>query len=191
MKAPREVNYEDVDDVIGIASELQELDADRLSVEELEAVAKDLEIPAQFVAPAVQELRRRRAAKLAKDEARQKRNRLVAYGVAAAVVLLLIWAIAAQSSLASDAGAIEAKRALITSVSEQRQRTIAIYQNQPESPEKKAALAGAENRVRTERMRYDTLVGAYNASVTSFPGSVWSAIFGLPDPFPSSDQLVW
>lgn len=191
LKPPREVDYSDVDDVIGIASELQDLDSDRLSVEELEAVAKDLEIPTEYVGPAVAELRRRRAVALERAAARSKRNHLIAYAAIALVALLVVWAVAAQSSLASDAAAVEQARATVRNVESERHKRIEIYAGQPDSPEKKAALLGAETRVKVERGRYDEAVRTYNERVAAFPGSVFATIFGLPEPFQSSDQLTW
>ncbi|HRE91428.1 MAG TPA: hypothetical protein PK095_20085, partial [Myxococcota bacterium] len=44
-RTPRTINYEDVDDIIGVAAEMSDLDAERLSVEDLSAIAKDLDIP--------------------------------------------------------------------------------------------------------------------------------------------------
>src|SRR5918995_6578570 len=42
-------------------------------------------------------------------------------------------------------------------------------------------LAGTENRIATERMRYNERVQAYNTSRRRFPGNVTNAIFGFDD----------
>jgi LemA protein len=45
-------------------------------------------------------------------------------------------------------------------------------------------LAGTENRISVERMRYNESVGAYNRSVSTFPGSVVAGFGGFrPKPF--------
>lgn len=45
-------------------------------------------------------------------------------------------------------------------------------------------LAGAENRIAVERMRYNEAVSAYNSAVRVFPGSLVAAVAGFgPRPF--------
>ena len=189
--ARREVDYEDVDDVIGIAAEMQSLDADRLSVEELEAVAKDLEIPAQYVGPAVVELRRRRALKLAHD-AKKKKTRLLTIGVVAGVVVLLVlWAVIGQRGLAARMSEAEAARAQVKNVVAYRERVVALWQGQPTTREHTAALAGADNRVALESKRYATAAAEYNEAARGFPGSLWASLFGMPGALPTSVDEAW
>ncbi|MCM1067772.1 MAG: LemA family protein [Muribaculaceae bacterium] len=40
-------------------------------------------------------------------------------------------------------------------------------------------LEGTENRIATERGRYNDIVTAYNVSVKRFPGNIWAGIFGF------------
>jgi LemA protein len=42
-----------------------------------------------------------------------------------------------------------------------------------------AVLSGTENRIAVERMRYNDLVGNYNVSVETFPGSLVAKMFGF------------
>ncbi len=42
-----------------------------------------------------------------------------------------------------------------------------------------AELSGTENRVAVERMRYNDMVGSYNTTVKTFPGSLVAGIFGF------------
>lgn len=42
-----------------------------------------------------------------------------------------------------------------------------------------AELAGSENRVAVERMRYNEVVGSYNANVKTFPGNLVASMFGF------------
>ncbi len=42
-----------------------------------------------------------------------------------------------------------------------------------------AELAGTENRIAVERMRYNELVRDYNVSVKTFPGSLIAGVFGF------------
>jgi LemA protein len=64
-------------------------------------------------------------------------------------------------------------------------RLLAVMENYPtlKSAENvqslMAELAGTENRVATERMRYNETVRDYNISVQTFPGSLVASIFGF------------
>lgn len=42
-----------------------------------------------------------------------------------------------------------------------------------------AELAGTENRIAVERMRYNDMVASYNAGVQTFPGSLIAGMFGF------------
>ncbi len=42
-----------------------------------------------------------------------------------------------------------------------------------------AELAGSENRISVERMRYNDMVASYNSSVQMFPGSLIAGMFGF------------
>jgi LemA protein len=42
-----------------------------------------------------------------------------------------------------------------------------------------AELAGSENRIAVERMRYNDMVASYNSSVQMFPGSLVAGMFGF------------
>jgi LemA protein len=48
-----------------------------------------------------------------------------------------------------------------------------------------AEIAGTENRISVERMRYNDIVKTYNVKVKSFPGNLFANIFGfeLKNPF--------
>ncbi|MCA9518318.1 MAG: LemA family protein [Myxococcales bacterium] len=191
-EAPREVNYDDVDDVIGIASEMEDVARERLSVEELESVARDLEIPTEYVRPAVDELRRRRAAELAAVAARQRKRRL-AFAVAGGVIVALtLWVVVTGSGLSG----------LVTDAARQRAQVVNVMQRQAATTaglagggggaterERHAELSGAENRVRVERKRYDDVVAEYNAGAVGFPGGLARTLYGLPKTLPFSTEI--
>lgn len=186
---PREVDYEDVDDVIGIAAELQDLERDRLSVEDLQEVARDLEIPERHVRPAIEELERRRKEALAAAENKARRRRVVLIAAVAVVAILVIWAIVGDARLGGLETEATRARAQLINVVERQRATVRQWQGQPDGPEKMAELSGAENRVRIERKRYDDAASAYNEAATSFPGSVWRGLFGRPEALPLSHTL--
>lgn len=185
--APRQVDYEDVDDVIGIASELQELERDRLSVEDLKEVARDLEIPEQYVQPAVAELERRRQAALVAAAKKARVRRAAIVSAVVVVGLLGIWALVSDSRLSSLEAAAKRAHAQVVNVKERQLATQRQWQGQPDGAEKMAELSGAENRVRIERKRYDEAATAYNEAAAGFPGSLWRALFGHPDKLPLSN----
>jgi len=190
-KPPREVDYADVDDVIGIAAEMQNLDQDRLSVEDLESVAKDIEIPAEYVRPAIEELRRRRAESLAAAARKAKSRRLIIIAGASLFALLVLFAILGQRSLASKEAAVDAARAQVKNVMAYRERVRATWLSAPEGSDRTAALSGAEARVSRETLRYDDAVRDYNDSAGGFPGSLWATLFGMPSSLDPSDRIAW
>lgn len=110
-----DVAAEDVDDVIGIASELQQADRDaveRPTADEVRAVASELDIDPKYIDAAITELGRRRTEKDRVDrlmtlQARERRWKLTV-GVATvggAVALLFCGQVAVAWSAAGDLGA--------------------------------------------------------------------------------------
>jgi LemA protein len=69
-------------------------------------------------------------------------------------------------------------------------RLLAIVENYPQLKSSEtvstlmAQLEGTENRVSTERNRYNEAVQAYNLKVRRFPGSVAAAVFGFDEKQP-------
>lgn len=189
-KPPRKVDYEDVDDVIGIAAEMMDADAERLSAEELREVAADLAIPEEYLAPAVDELRRRRQALLDAEAARRKTRSRVLWGVGAAAGLVVIWVLASWFGLRGDLAEIDRQRSQVVNVLERQQATTARWQAAADGPDRHAELDGAEARVRVERRRYDDLAAGYNASAAGFPGVLAVGLFGLPEAVPLSREVA-
>jgi LemA protein len=69
-------------------------------------------------------------------------------------------------------------------------RLLVIVENYPELKSSNtvstlmAQLEGTENRVSTERMRYNEAVQAYNLKVKRFPGRLAAAVFGFDEKAP-------
>jgi hypothetical protein len=188
-RPPRNVDFADVDDIIGIAAEMSDLESERLSVEDLTQVASELDIPERHVAPAIVELKRRREALLAAEAKKAKRKTLIIIIAVSVLGLIFTWGVIAQSGLATLAAAANQARSQVVNVMERQRATDTQWKGLPPSPERSAELVGAENRVRIERKRYDEAAATYNASSTSFPNSIWAAIFGHPDRLPLSNEL--
>ena len=184
------VQYEDVDDIIDVAARTMEESADYLSVEELNEVAADLDIPREYVEPAIAEVRRRRKAKLELEAQAKKRLRYIAFGVGTAVLLLLLWSFMAGQSLRSEYTQVERRRSQVTNVLERQVATENRWRGKPDSADKTAELSGAENRVRIERKRYDGVAAQYNDAASSFPASLLRGLMGSPESAPMSAEIV-
>jgi LemA protein len=69
-------------------------------------------------------------------------------------------------------------------------RLLVIVENYPQLKSSETVqslmveLAGTENRISTERMRYNEAVQDYNLRVRRFPGSIAAAIFGFDEKAP-------
>lgn len=89
------------------------------------------------------------------------------------------WAAASQTG---DVGAINnATGELESSLS----RLIVVFENYPELQASQVVedmmveLEGTENRISTERMRYNEAVRDYNVAVKAFPGNFWASGWGF------------
>lgn len=77
------------------------------------------------------------------------------------------------------------KAAAATQVETSLGRLIAIFENYPDLKSNETILklqdelAGTENRVATERRRYNDEVKSYNTSVSVVPGSLFANLFGF------------
>ena len=130
LRARPDIPDEDIDDVIGIAAELQAHDraeSEGASLAEVEAVARELDIEPHYIDDALEELNRRRAAAAATNQKAalqaQERKRTAGIGVATAVVvgLLMLGGLgvavqAASQDLAAAATNVEHARSYLDGV---------------------------------------------------------------------------
>jgi hypothetical protein len=184
----RRVDVADVDDIIGIASELEARDAERLSEAQLREVAAELGVAEHHVAPAIAELQRRRDEAAAQAARANKRKKTLMFVVGGVVALLLVWGLSVNASLGEELARVAQLRAQVVNVVERQSATRAQWETAPEGPARSAELSGAENRVRLERRRHDEAAAAYNGRAGSFPVSLWAAIFGRPTRLPLSNE---
>jgi hypothetical protein len=182
----RTVPVEDVDDIIGLASELEARDAERLSEAQVREVAAELGVAERHVGPAIAELARRRAEAEAARVQRAKTRRAALLAGGAAVALLIIWGLTVNASLGAEVATVAQLRAQIANVEDRQRETRAQWDTQPNSPARSAELSGAQNRVHIERRRHDEAAAAYNGRVAAFPGRLWAALFGHPARVPLS-----
>jgi hypothetical protein len=191
--APRSVHVEDVDDVIGLAAQMKNAAADRLTVDDLKEVGRELEIEERFVERAVQALEeRRRQAELEARRRAERRRKQALVGVAVLGVLVAIVAggtLSARASLREALSDVERRRAQVVNVIERQARVESRYRDAPPSPERDAELAGAENRVRIERARYDEAAARYNAAAGGPFARLAGAVSRVPARVPLSNEV--
>lgn len=190
MRAPaRDVDMDDVDDIIGLAAEMRQADEGKLTVEELTAVAAELELPAPYVERAIAALEERRAESRAAQARRKRALRIVAVAAVAALALAMFSGVASVNALRTRAAEVEMGRAQVGNVIERREQVVVRVGAETGGRDAQAELAGADNRVAIEIRRYDQVAGGYNAMATSFPDSLWATLAGLPSRVPLSSEI--
>lgn len=190
--APRAIDDDEVDDIIGIASEIAEEDRAReaqLDVDDVVQIGEELGLDDHHVERAVDELRDRQQRDV-ETSARRKKVLLIGAGVVGAVlVLLLLLGLSGRSSLRDLQAEVDEKRAQLQNVKERQREVNARYTGQAATPERDAELAGATNRVAIERRRYNKVVSRYNKEAGSLSGSLGVMFFGMPEKLPLSTEL--
>lgn len=189
------VAIEDVDDVIEAAAKAQQVERDTLSVEEIEDVARQLEIPADLVAPAVARVREQRKAQQDAERERTlqaaKRVRIAAIAGGVAIVLLGAWALSARASLVDAAQRVQAQRSQVVNVLDRQRATLDQWSGVADLDRKHAEITGAENRVRVERKRYDALATEYNTLASGLMSGIIVGLGDLPSQYPLSSEVQW
>lgn len=183
------VAFKDVEEVIAAAARANEERLEQVSVEEVQDIAAQLDIPADLVAPAIEEVRRRRETQLAQERAREARTKRLRLGAAIGggvlAVIIAVWLLTARAALEDAKLAVDRQRAQVINVTERQRATVRQWATAPDSPDKQAELSGAENRVRIERARYDELVTSYRRRAGGLAGS----LFGYPSSLPLSTEI--
>ena len=180
---------EDLDDIIGEAARRKDMAEEALTVKEIEDVASELDIGPEYVEQAMKELERRRKAKAREAKEGERTKKVVVGALAGALALFFVVTLVGKSSLSSKLERTKQARAQMVNVMDRKKDTLKTYGKAADSPDKLAALEGADNRIRVERRRYDEAATAYNTAVSSFPGSMWAGIFGMPDHVALSSEI--
>ncbi len=185
---------EDVDDVVGIASELEREAEGRLDVGEMEAIAEELRIDPKYVEPAIARLERERAeARAASERARVRRRALGARALVAFGALVALFAFGAawtRASLGAAFAEVERTRAQVESVRARQAETEALFGDREPSRGRDAELVGALNRVGIERRRYDEAAAAYNARASGLLGALFCGGTRAPCRAPTSAEIA-
>lgn len=191
--AAGKVAYADVQDVIEAAARFKNEATEHLSVEELQEIAGELDIPAELVTPAIEEVRRRRELALAAERlaaARARvRTRALQIAVGLAAVVLVVSGTSSHVALRDASLAAQRQRSQVVNVLERHLATQSQWEGAADSTDKHAELSGAENRVRVERARYDELVTEYRQEAGSLVGRMVVALMGHPETLPLSSEL--
>lgn len=116
--------------------------------------------------------------------------------VAASVLLLLVLGISVKlrvdgERLTTRYAAVEKSRAQVKNVKERQLEVTAHQQYAEPSETRDAEIAGAENRVRVERKRYDEAATAYNAELDGFFVKWAAKTRGLPPSVELSTEVRW
>lgn len=189
MTAQAKVAFKDVEEVIAAAAKANDERQDQVSVEELQEMAAQLDIPAELIEPAIVEVRRRREAQLATERERAIRRKRLGLGAVIAggvlAVIVLVWLVTTHSALQDSKLAVDRQHAQVVNVMERQRATTQQWSSAPDSPDKQAELTGAESRVRIERARYDELVTTYRKDA----GGLGSWLLGYPSTLPLSSEL--
>jgi hypothetical protein len=189
----KSISAGDVDDVVGLATALEEEASQRVDVEDMKAIAAELRIDPKYVEPAIARLAQERAQAL-ETEARTRaaRRRLAKRVVAAVAALAVLVAVGAgwtRASLGAAWAEVERARAQVESVRARRSGVEALYRDREASRDRDAELLGAMNRIGVERRRYDAAAAAYNARRTGLACALFCAFTALPARAPLSAEI--
>ncbi|MEX1366030.1 MAG: hypothetical protein AB1Z98_23080 [Nannocystaceae bacterium] len=185
----------EVDDVIEAAANAHAVEAETLSVEELQDVARQLDIPTSLVVPAIAKVRKRRADVLAADVERAQRAaarlRYIAAGAALLVLMVVVAMVSARADVRSAWSRAEKHRAQVLNVRERQRATKAQWADVADSPRKHAELTGAENRVRVEQKNYDAAAVAYNDAASGPLAHLVVVLGDYPESVSLSSEMQW
>ena len=180
------VAQEDVDDIVEIAMHMMIEDDDKLSLEEVEAIGEELDIPAEYIAKAQKQLERdRKAALKAEREAEMAadaKKRIVTLILAAIGMLGAGWVTIVVTSISGAYARVEAAERKVENVIERKAEIEKLYDGKPESADKQAELVGAQNRIRVETGRKADAVAEYGNVARGPVSSMIRAAMGLPAP---------
>ncbi len=169
MKVPQKtrINSEDLDDIIGIADQLQERDMDvnEIGFDELKAVALELDISVEHVQEAMGVLKKRREDEAKAEKIRlensNRRRKKIKIGLLVAAGIISFMLIQTHTNLSSQIVVINEHRSAVKMALDRQKTTRARYEEST-SENANAELMGAENRVRVAQRRHDEAVSVYN-----------------------------
>ena len=84
---------------------------------------------------------------------------------------------------------VDKSKAQLSNVMERQDAVRKRLANAKASRSKDAELAGAENRVRIQRKRYDEGASEYNRMAKGLLNGIWCTVFRLPSAVPLSNDV--
>lgn len=185
-----DTEYEDVDDLVGIATELMQRDENKLDREMLHEVGRELDIPPEYLEEARTELAKRRALAKAESAAKTALRKKITLAVGAGVLLLTaafgVGYTSTASTLRERHAELSAREAQVQNVRERQAAVIERLGDRAPTPDIDAELIGAENRVRVETQRYAESAALYNEAAGGSWASFVAGLAGVPTSVPLS-----
>ena len=192
----KNIDVDDLDDIIGIAERLQEEDTDKMSFEEIAAVAKELDISVEYLQKAIDELKKKR---LLEEQESKKQTELEkthktmrTKGTVFFIVVGLVSGFYSYGSLTAKVAEVELHHSNVAGALERQKNTEKRYKEASRTAAVDAELDGAENRVRIAQQRYDRAASQYNSTSLSMLHRPWVSLLGFPSGYQlSSEKESW
>lgn len=181
---------QEAEEVLDHAARTQVQESDDVAIDDLVAAGKDVGLSKASVLQGVTKLEERLEKKRV---ARAYLRTLGLRAVACFVTLLVCWQAAvffAMSSMQSNLSTIEYQHTRVRAQLDRQQEVESRWRDLPDSPERRAELAGSTNRVGIARNRYDRLVFQYNESADGLFGSRAASQYDLPTRVPLSNAIT-
>lgn len=193
----KKIDVNDLDDIIAIAEQLQgEEEPERLSFEEVQAIAKELDISTEAVQKAFLVLEEGRV-KQAQEEQKQQerkalRNKRITQACLVAMICILLSFLFSYNTLTHQSTEVELHISYVQTALDRQAVIQKRYGTLEPTLDSNAELDGAENRVRVAQRRYDKAVNDYNRSSLSILHRVWIVFLGFPQRYPlSGEKKSW
>ena len=192
----KNIDIDDLDDLIGIAERLREEDTDKMSFEEMAAIAKELNISPEYLQKAIKELEKKRQQEeedkqksIQEQKASAKTLKYTSFAIGGVLFLSCLFSYASLSGKDAD---VELQRSMVGNALERQKVVQKRYGKESPTPEVNASIDGAENRVRIAKQRYDKAATVYNATARSFLHRPWAGLLGFPSKQPlSTARTSW
>lgn len=194
----KQLKYDDLDDIIGIADKLQQSDAeaDKMTFAEIQRVADELNIPTKYLQRAIEELKSRKEREQQQQievkNRKAKLKKMVATYLVLGVFGVVLWFVFIGLSnfqelkqLREQDSEIKALRSAVINAKEREALIKEQFQTQPDSPQKNAELSGSINRIQIAMRRYDDAVKVYNQSADKL-----TDLKELPKSHPLSSEIT-
>lgn len=184
-----DVTYENVDEIIGIAERKKQAAAERIGRDDLEEVAEELGIDAEYVDAALRELQKQRARRNNEKRERARWHRNVAIGAVVTVCAVASVVVYDTVRLQNHLNELHQQRAQVDNVVDRLDQTHQYFANRGEDPARSPELQGALNRVTVETRRYDEAASRYNRRASGVPGFLVVRVLDLPNRVALSDEV--